>query len=87
VAGAAAGGGLSLVALDRLPRGARAVVRDLRGGAELVSRLAALGLTEGAVLVVRQNPGRGPLLVGVRDTRIALGRGEAAKILVEPANP
>jgi Fe2+ transport system protein FeoA len=31
---------------------------------------------------VLQNPSRGPLLVLVRGTRIALGRGEAAKILV-----
>ena len=37
----------------------------------------------GAPLVVLQNPGHGPMLVNVRDTRIALGRGEAMKILVE----
>lgn len=75
----------SLVALDQLPPGTAAVVRSLRGGGELVSRLAALGLTEGAELLVKHNPRRGPLLVSVRDTRIALGRGEAAKILVEAA--
>jgi ferrous iron transport protein A len=72
------------VALDQLLPGATAVVRELHGGNDLVNRLAALGLTEGASLVLRQNPRQGPLLVSVRDTRIALGRGEAAKILVEP---
>jgi ferrous iron transport protein A len=72
-----------LVALDALPIGASAIVRALRGGSELAHRLAALGLTEGASFVVLQNPRRGPLLVRVRDTRIAIGRGEAAKILAE----
>jgi ferrous iron transport protein A len=71
------------IALDLLPAGASAVVRKLRGGSELVHRLLALGLTEGAQFVVLQNPRRGPLLVLVRDTRVAIGRGEAARILVE----
>ena len=69
--------------LDQLPKDATAVVRQLRGGGELVHRLAAMGLTEGAQLVVLQNTGHGPMLVNVRDTRIALGRGEAIKVLVE----
>jgi len=30
-----------------------------------------------------QNFGHGPLIVNIRDTRIALGRGEAMKVLVE----
>jgi ferrous iron transport protein A len=71
--------------LDRVAAGAVAVVRELRGGSELAARLAPMGLTVGAPLQVLQNRRRGPLLVVVRDTRIALGRGEAAKILVEPA--
>lgn len=32
-----------------------------------------------------QNFARGPLIVALRDTRLALGRGEAEKILVELA--
>jgi ferrous iron transport protein A len=75
------------VALDTLPAGTSAVVRELRGGRELVHRLAALGLTEGAPIVVLHSARRGPLLVLVRDTRIALGRGEAAKIFAEPMPP
>lgn len=71
------------VSLDQLTKGSQAVVQQLRGGGKLVSRFAAMGLTEGARLVVLQNSGHGPMLVNVRDTRIALGRGEAIKILVE----
>ena len=50
-----------------------------------MSRLTAMGLIAGAPVEVLQNHGSGPLLVWVRDTRIALGRGEAIKILVEVA--
>jgi len=45
--------------------------------------VAALGFTPGVEVTVVQNYGRGPILVTVRDTHIALGRGEALKVLVE----
>lgn len=72
-----------MATLAESPIGTRAVVRSLRGGHDLVSRLCALGLVAGTPVEVLQNRGRGPLLVRVRDTRIALGRGEAAQILVD----
>jgi len=75
-----------LCALDRLPPDAWAIVREFDGGTEFASRLAAMGVVVGATLQVIQNPGRGPMLVRVRDTRLALGRGEASKITVEPAS-
>jgi len=64
--------------------GESARIRQLEGGQAFLSRLAPLGFTPGARLRVVQNSGRGPLLVTIRDTRIALGRGEADKIVVEP---
>jgi ferrous iron transport protein A len=72
-----------LIALDRATPGSRAIVRTLTGGIGLVSRLAAMGIVSGAPIQVLQNRGRGPLLVLVRDTRLALGRGEARRIVVE----
>ena len=69
--------------LDRLAAGRHAVVRQLGGGREFANRLAAMGMTVGAVVEALQNRGQGPVLLLVRDTRIALGRGEAMKILVE----
>lgn len=47
-------------------------------------RLASLGFTPGAQVTMTQNFGRGPLIVTVRGTRVALGRGEAAQIFVQP---
>jgi len=60
----------------------RATIHDLRGGVRFRSRLAALGFTPGVQITMLQNLGHGPIIVTLRDTRIALGRGEAYKILV-----
>jgi len=74
---------VSLKTLSDLPVGAHGVVDGLCGGRGFIGRLAVLGFTVGAEVAVVQNYGRGPIIVAVRDTRVALGRGEAAKIRVE----
>ena len=53
-------------------------------GRILTRRLAELGLTPGVQLEILQDQG-GPLLLAVRDSRLALGRGMAHKIIVETA--
>lgn len=70
------------IPLSVLAPGEVGVVRHLAGGRGFMSRLAALGFTLGVEVTMVQNFGRGPLIVLVRDTRVALGRGEAAKVLV-----
>jgi Fe2+ transport system protein FeoA len=57
-------------------------ISSLAGGRQFLSRLASLGFTPGAKLQVIQNYGHGPIIVRLRDTRVALGRGEAERILV-----
>ena len=69
--------------LSAVHGGESARIRRLAGGQAFFSRLAPLGFIPGARLRVIQNWGRGPLLVAVCDTRVALGRGEAENILVE----
>jgi ferrous iron transport protein A len=56
---------------------------QIRGGGMLTQRLTALGLTTGVEMTIVQDTG-GALLISVRDTRIALGRGMAHKIMVVP---
>jgi ferrous iron transport protein A len=73
----------TLRSLAQLGQGSCAVVRELGGGRTFSARLASMGLSVGSLLMVLQNRGHGPLLVLVRDTRIALGRGEAMKVMVE----
>jgi len=70
--------------LTTLSIGQRATVLGLRGGGGFVARLAALGFTPGAEVVMVRNYGRGPLIVTVLDTQIALGRGQARRVLVRP---
>jgi ferrous iron transport protein A len=75
-----------LKSLSETIAGKRSIVRQLRGGREFLSHMAAMGFTVGAEVRVIQNYGRGPLIALIRDTRIAMGRGEALKVLVEETN-
>ncbi len=71
------------MSLSAVPRGRSVQIKEIRGGHQILSRLGCLGFTPGARLKVIQNYGRGPIIVHLRGTRVALGRGEALKILVE----
>lgn len=53
------------------------------GEREAAIRLAAMGVVAGSRIEVLQNREHGPVLLLVRDTRIALGRDEASQVLVE----
>lgn len=60
-------------------------VSSIEGGHDVRSRLATIGVLPGVVLeVVTRGPWGGPILVEVDGTRVALGRGVAEKVLVEP---
>ena len=72
-----------VVALSILHPGERGVVAELLGGRGVMGRMAALGFTPGAEVRMVQNFGHGPLIVFLRDTRVALGRGEASKVRVK----
>jgi Fe2+ transport system protein FeoA len=69
-------------ALSTLPAGAHGVIHSLLGGHSFGSRIANLGFTLGAPVCVKQNYGHGPMIVSLRGTLVALGRAEAAKVLV-----
>lgn len=79
-----AAGAKNGVNLSAVKSGESVEIKKMTGGHHFLSRLASLGFTPGAQLRVVQNYGRGPIIVNVRETRVALGRGEAEKILVGP---
>ncbi|NOK61832.1 MAG: ferrous iron transport protein A [Chloroflexi bacterium AL-W] len=56
---------------------------EVRGNTQRSRRLAELGLTPGVEVRMVQNASD-PLLLAVRDTRLALGRNLAHTVLVEP---
>lgn len=68
--------------LSDIKTGDHVTLQSIKVGGELTSRLTSLGLTPGAMVEVLQNYGRGPIIVNVRGTHVALGRGEARKLLV-----
>ena len=70
------------ISLDELVSGEHGTVLSFADGRMVTNRLASLDFTPGATVDMTQNYGHGPLIVTVRGTRLALGRGEAAKIFV-----
>jgi Fur family transcriptional regulator, ferric uptake regulator len=68
--------------LSAIPAGTAAQIRQFEGGRDFAARAIAMGFSPGAKVTVIQNDGHGPILVGIQGTRIALGRGEAARIQV-----
>ncbi len=61
-------------------------VTSLYGGQGFIKRLFEMGIHPGVILKVIANSGKGPVIVGLDDTRIGLGQGMAGKIMVKPLN-
>ena len=72
----------SPISLSTLTMDDQATILAFDIGRLETTRLVSLGFTPGALVNMSQNYGRGPLIVTVRGTRVALGRGEASKIFV-----
>jgi len=66
--------------LNDLTSGETAIVRAIAGGSHFRSRMASLGFTPGTLVKMLQNYGHGAVIVSLRGTRVALGRGEAHKV-------
>jgi len=72
------------VPLAFLPESKHATIVEIVGGRGLVRRLYELGFTPGTKVKILSLNSPGPILVDVRGTRIALGRGVTMKIMVDP---
>jgi len=70
------------IPLAILPENREAAVVEVNGGMGLTRRLSEIGFTPGAKVKVLHSSPPGPILVIVRGSRIALGRGVAMKIIV-----
>ena len=68
--------------LSEIEEGASVTVVGIQGGRGIRSRLTAMGLMPGAKITVMRNGGRGPFVICVKNSRMALGRGVADKIMV-----
>ena len=72
-----------LLPLSMVGTGQKVRLVEITAGTRLRRRLTELGLTPGVELQVMQDQG-GPLLLSVYNSRLAVGRGMAHKIMVAP---
>ena len=72
-----------LVPLALVTAGEQVRLARIDAGRGLQGHLASLGLLPGAVFTVASGSSHGPVVVAVGESRIALGRGMAHKIMVE----
>ncbi len=72
----------SLLPLLLAKTGERVVIKEMTGGTIARARLAAMGLRPGDEIEIIKNDGQGRLILAHGNTRLALGKGVASKILV-----
>jgi Fur family transcriptional regulator, ferric uptake regulator len=78
----------SLLPLLLAKTGERVVIKEMTGGSIARARLAAMGLRPGDEIEIIKNDGQGRLILAHGNTRLALGKGVASKILVSlPLDP
>lgn len=70
-----------VIPLIFLKEGEEGIIQVVSGGPGLIGRLASLGIISGMRVKIVRNIG-GPLIVTTNGTRIAIGRGQAQKIVV-----
>ncbi len=75
---------LKLVSLVEMKTGQSGTVRTINGGQGMVARLQALGLHPGKKVTKLSTVfHKGPVVVDINRSRIALGYGRACRIFVE----
>jgi Fe2+ transport system protein FeoA len=77
------GATIESITLDQIAPGKRVILRALPRNRELQSRLMLLGLFIGSAADVVQTRRRGPTLIRVRNSLVAIGFEEAKTILVD----
>jgi ferrous iron transport protein A len=70
--------------LDQIFENRKAKVVDIQGGPGIRQRLSQMGIHPGDMItMLRYGAMRGPILIEVHGSQVALGRGIASRIFVE----
>ena len=69
------------ITLETAAQGQWLRLMHIDAGKQLTHRLTELGLTPGVKLMIVHDSG-GPMVLSVRDSRVAIGRGMAGKLFV-----
>jgi DtxR family Mn-dependent transcriptional regulator len=77
----------NLIALSELKAGQSGKIHFIRGGHTVLQRLLDMGLTPSTkITLLKTAPFDGPIEVSVRGSKLAIGRGIASKVFVEPTS-
>ena len=71
-----------LMVLSSVEAGRKVRLVEIKAGRALRERFAALGLLPNVEIVVIRNENRGQIIISVKDSRIALGRGMTNNVYV-----
>ena len=75
---------ISMMTLDKIFESRKARVIDIQGGQGIRQRLGQMGIHPGDIItILRFGVLRGPILIEVHGSQVALGRGIASRIIVE----
>ncbi len=69
--------------LSMVDQGKEVTLAHISGGRGIKSKLYSMGLAPGAAFTVLSRNGAGPVMLRVKDSRLAIGRRMAQKIIVE----
>ncbi len=78
--------GKNVLSLIQANEGEEYCVTNIAGGSGAHSRLMSLGILRGQNLKLMKRGESGPLMIFVKGTKIALGRGISSKIMVSKAS-
>ncbi|MCJ7714001.1 ferrous iron transport protein A, partial [Candidatus Bathyarchaeota archaeon] len=74
----------NLISINKLKDGQFGKISFIRGGHKVLQRLLDMGLTPGTrISVLRVAPLGGPVVLAVRSSKLAIGKGIAKKVFVE----
>jgi ferrous iron transport protein A len=70
--------------LDKVYENRKSQVIDIQGGQRVRQRLGQMGIHPGdTITILRYGALRGPILIEIHGSQVALGRGIASKVIVE----
>jgi len=72
----------NVIPLAFMAPGERGEIVEIRGGMRFAQKLYGMGLTPSTIVEVMVSNPPGPILINVRGSRVAIGRGMAMKIMV-----
>ena len=74
-----------MTTLDQLENGESGIINEINGGRGFTKRLESLNIRKGkSILKISAAPFHGPVVLEVDGCQIALGRGMASRVVVEP---